>query len=506
MRNFIQTVVMIFLGLSYLSAQSRSDFEMRIENSFLKLYENPEVAIHAAKEIRNDRNDLVIKDILSQAFLLKGDYLESVRIGFEKASIKSTNSELLVRLIIAREFYYLNLYEQTAQITEPFLSLEKNNFKPNKLAAQFFQLESQNQMALKNLDGAKKSLSRSSKLAAQNQNSLIIISKENELIRARISLEKGNLAEARKIADQLLQDLQSIPRAKYLLALTQQFRGQLFFEEQEYDQAIECLQNSLQAIEKTTYIPLKSKIYEDLAKNYLVINRDEDFELYKGKFTETAKLLEENKKAARRELIQLSTDLSEENNKLILQKKQEQLFYILGISLLIASVLVYILSREVQKSKSLLKRIRLFRTLNFKQSQPPTEDIKAKEILKKALFIPKETEEEILKGLEEFEESKKYLDNNMSLATLAVTLDTNTKYLSEIINKYKHKNFSTYINELRIKYVIHLLSTDRSYLQYKISYIAEIGGFTSHSAFTNIFKSVTGMSPNEYMQTLRQQT
>ena len=288
--------------------------------------------------------------------------------------------------------------------------------------------------------------------------------------------------------------------------MTQQFRGQLFFEEQKYDQAIECLQNSLQAIEKTTYIPLKSKIYEDLAKNYLVINRDEDFELYKGKFTETAKLLEENKKAARRELIQLSTDLSEENNKLILQKKQEQLFYILGISLLIASVLVYILSREVQKSKSLLKRIRLFRTLNFKQSQPPTEDIKAKEILKKALFIPKETEEEILKGLEEFEESKKYLDNNMSLATLAVTLDTNTKYLSEIINKYKHKNFSTYINELRIKYVIHLLSTDRSYLQYKISYIAEIGGFTSHSAFTNIFKSVTGMSPNEYMQTLRQQT
>ena len=76
----------------------------------------------------------------------------------------------------------------------------------------------------------------------------------------------------------------------------------------------------------------------------------------------------------------------------------------------------------------------------------------------------------------------------------------------EIINKYKDKNFNTYINELRVKHVIQLLSDDRSYLQYKISYIAEVGGFTSHSAFTNIFKSVTGMSPNDYIQTLRQQS
>ena len=111
-----------------------------------------------------------------------------------------------------------------------------------------------------------------------------------------------------------------------------------------------------------------------------------------------------------------------------------------------------------------------------------------------------------MESLQKFEDSKKYLDNKMSLPTLAGELNTNTKYLSEIINKYKDKNFNTYINELRVKHVIQLLSDDRSYLQYKISYIAEVGGFTSHSAFTNIFKSVTGMSPNDYIQTLRQQS
>ncbi len=252
-----------------------------------------------------------------------------------------------------------------------------------------------------------------------------------------------------------------------------------------------------------------SQIYQAcslIPLNGLVINKNQEFELYKDQYRESSKLLEENKKEARRELIQLRTELTTENNKSILDKKRNQLFYIVGISLLLVSLLVYIFIREVQKSKTLMKQIRFFRTVNVNQNPLPREELQTKETFKKQLIIPKETEEQILQGLQEFEESKKYLDNNMSLATLAVELDTNTKYLSEIINKYKDKNFNTYINELRIKHVIQLLSTDRSYLQYKISYIAEIGGFTSHSAFTNIFKSVTGMSPNEYMQTLRQQS
>ena len=159
----------------------------------------------------------------------------------------------------------------------------------------------------------------------------------------------------------------------------------------------------------------------------------------------------------------------------------------------------------MSSGKSLFKQIRFFRSLRIPYLRLSSAPIKTKDFSRKPLNIPKEKELELLEKLNQFEDSKKYLDNNMSLANLAVELETNTKYLSEIINTYKDKNFNAYINELRIKYITHLLSTDSSYLQYKISYIAEIGGFTSHSAFTNIFKSVTGMSPNEYLQTLRNQ-
>lgn len=505
MRTSLIIVLMMLLGLSFFSAQSRSDFKLRVENSFLKLYENPDVALHAAKEIRNDENALLTKDILTRAYLMKGDYLESVRDAFEKSSTQNSNQKLLSTLIIAREFFHLSLYEQTAKLIEPVL-LEKNKSKKEEdegVYAKLYQLEARNLIALKKLDKAEKNLQISSDYAQTQKSSFALILKENRYLKATLEFEKGNIAEALKISDQLLIDLKSIPRAKYLFAITQQLRGQLFFEQQKYEEAIDCFQRALKLIDKINYTSLKSNLYEDLAKNYLVVNNDKEFKFYKDQYRETSKILEENKKEARRELILLSTELNTADNKTFMEKKQNQVLYICGISIFVLSLLTYIFIREVQRGKSLIKQIRFFRSIKVKQNEPVKVEVKTKEVAKKQLIIPKETEQQILQGLQEFEESKKYLDNNMSLATLAVELETNTKYLSEIINKYKDKNFNTYINELRIKYVIHLLSTDRSYLQYKISYIAEIGGFTSHSAFTNVFKIITGMSPQEYMQTLR---
>jgi AraC-like DNA-binding protein len=90
----------------------------------------------------------------------------------------------------------------------------------------------------------------------------------------------------------------------------------------------------------------------------------------------------------------------------------------------------------------------------------------------------------------------------MSLALLASQLDTNTKYLSEVINKYKGKNFNVYINELRINYIVSKLKTNPMYLNYKVSYLADECGFSSHSSFSTVFKNCTGIKPNVFIQFL----
>lgn len=505
MSHSLRIFIIMLLSCNTLSAQAPSDFNLRVENSFLKLYENPDTAIYAAKEIRTEDDPLVIKDIIAQAFLLKGNYLESVRTAFEKSSIQKTDNKTLVALVLAREFYHLNLYEQTSKILDPLILLKTEDSKSaqeNLWMAQIYQLQAKNFIALKNTKAAERSLLKSTELVGNNSNFLIIL-KQNNLLKAEIDLQNGDLEGAERKCDELLRDLNEMPRAIYLRALTQQLRANLFFENQQHSEAIESLESALKSIEEVGYETLKNSLYFDLSKNYLGIKDNIKFEFYKNKYIESSNFLENQKKEARREIVQLNTEIETEKNTNLLNQKKTNFYYLISISSVLLAFLLYLLVREVQKSKTLFKQIRFFRYLHHKQ--PLVEEVKPKETSKKQLIIPKEKEQEILEKLERFEESKKYLDNNMSLATLAVKLDTNTKYLSEIINNYKGKNFNTYINELRIKHVIHLLSTDSSYLQYKISYIAEVGGFTSHSAFTNVFKSITGMSPNEYMQTLRTQ-
>src|SRR5690606_5298664 len=116
----------------------------------------------------------------------------------------------------------------------------------------------------------------------------------------------------------------------------------------------------------------------------------------------------------------------------------------------------------------------------FENRQKPTETLPIKEI-SKGLNIPRETEDALVSKLAQFEKSKQFTKQDMSLASLAAHFDTNTKYLSEVINSHKGKNFNSYINELRINYIIDKLKSNSTYLQYRISYLAEESGFSSHS-------------------------
>lgn len=120
----------------------------------------------------------------------------------------------------------------------------------------------------------------------------------------------------------------------------------------------------------------------------------------------------------------------------------------------------------------------------------------------KIFNIPDKTEKELLHKLTIYESSEKYTQKNISLKTLSQQLETNPRYLSEIVNKHKNTNFSTYINELRIDYILKKLIEDPDYRKYKVGYLAEESGFSSHSLFTTVFKNKVGKSPIDYIQDL----
>jgi len=117
-------------------------------------------------------------------------------------------------------------------------------------------------------------------------------------------------------------------------------------------------------------------------------------------------------------------------------------------------------------------------------------------------LMTSETESKLLELLEDFEKGNLYNNKGMSLSFLAGELNTNTKYLSYVINQHKSADFKSYVNRLRIKYIVDKLINDEKYRQYKISILADECGFSSHSKFAAVFKAVTDYSPSAYIKYL----
>lgn len=122
-----------------------------------------------------------------------------------------------------------------------------------------------------------------------------------------------------------------------------------------------------------------------------------------------------------------------------------------------------------------------------------------KEIAKRKTFILEEADSKnLLNQLTLFmNEEKPFLEGDISLITLAGSLDVNPKTLSYVINEHMHKNFNQYINDWRIEEVKKRLN-DKEYSHLKMLTIAFDCGFNSKSTFNLAFKKATGLSPSEY--------
>lgn len=96
-----------------------------------------------------------------------------------------------------------------------------------------------------------------------------------------------------------------------------------------------------------------------------------------------------------------------------------------------------------------------------------------------------------------FDEEECYTQEDFTLDKLSKQLNSNTTYVSRIVNEHFHKSFSTLVNEYRIRKACLLLE-DVSNTGYTLEYIAKLAGFGNRVTFTQQFKKQVGMTPSEY--------
>jgi len=97
---------------------------------------------------------------------------------------------------------------------------------------------------------------------------------------------------------------------------------------------------------------------------------------------------------------------------------------------------------------------------------------------------------------------KIYNQLDLTLDSLAKSMNVNRNYLSKAINKTTNKNFNTYINEYRVKEAIKIMSEEKSDL-ISVDAIGLEVGFSNRTSFYQSFKKITGLSPAEFRRNAR---
>ena len=92
---------------------------------------------------------------------------------------------------------------------------------------------------------------------------------------------------------------------------------------------------------------------------------------------------------------------------------------------------------------------------------------------------------------------KRYRNKDFSAKELAKELNTNTRYISAVINSRFNTNFSCLINAYRVKEALHRM-TDKRYLDMTIEEIGTLVGFANRQSFYASFYRVMNETPNGY--------
>lgn len=92
---------------------------------------------------------------------------------------------------------------------------------------------------------------------------------------------------------------------------------------------------------------------------------------------------------------------------------------------------------------------------------------------------------------------KKYRDKSYSAKQLAEDLNTNTRYISAVVNVRFHMNYTSYVNKFRIREAMSML-VDKRFQDLNMEEISDMVGFSNRQSFYASFYKINGITPREY--------
>jgi len=258
---------------------------------------------------------------------------------------------------------------------------------------------------------------------------------------------------------------------------------------------------------KQVLYPELPEIYDKLAGYYKAEGDQEEQLYYMQQLVDVVKLLDAKRVHVKSKIAEEYEipRLLDEKNALISQLEKtnaisrKTVWSIAGVLVISVLVLLYYMRRQHGYKKRFQELMAQQEVAQNSAPEATNDTTDSQE-----LDISEDIVAGILKALALFEHEKQFLSQKVKLTALAKASNTNSTYLSKVINLKKGKNFSTYINELRVQYSFNELKRNPVFRKYTIKAIAAECGFKSAESFSKAFYKKFGIYPSYYIKQLEQ--
>lgn len=207
----------------------------------------------------------------------------------------------------------------------------------------------------------------------------------------------------------------------------------------------------------------------------------------------------------------IKEEIIEEHIKLANQTEYKYLAAFIGVILSIAAVIYKRRKRQKQKKyfEEIIKNIEIRKSTHVNSVENVKQNFAVAELCDKlhdtkTPVLLDETTDNLLQKLICFENGKEFTAKNFTLSNFVSILDTNAKYANSLLKEYRGKSFNEYINDLRIKYILDYLHENPESLRYKLTYLSDLAGFSSHSYFTKVFTKKNKITPSKFITSLKE--
>lgn len=507
----------------------KDDIDHKLKENTILLEKQSEIALINLRALREEaikakyvqgelQSTIQIVKIL---FLSKGEFehtIEELKYA-EKLAQKSKDYRSLITIYIYRSGVYFQLglfdigYETLTNALTISNKITDNNIKNLKLAsiyanmAIYYQFKKDNINAVQYMDKGLASLEKTnnkSEYAEEKTNINAVLTharaglyyKNNQIDSAKVYyLKSYKIFDSKEYKGPVFAKMDLVKSLAYF-----------FYYQKDYRSAIKYANLGIKEGEQVNATMFKNIFYNVLHQSYLQTNQIDSSKFYYDLYSQSNK----NTTAEVNSGLKSTFDHQGKQMESNYRQRLQQIIFIISIFLIIIGCGI---RYWIKKSRLRINQKYEILINKLSHQQMDEKEKIAIEIPSAPIEIPinlmsiisEETVNSLLKKLEKFEKLNKFTKQDVTLGSLANDWNTNTRYMSEIIKEYRGKNFSNYINGLRIEFITKKLYEDPQYRKYKIAYLASQSGFSSGTVFTNIFKKETGMTPSYFISQLEKQ-